>query len=176
MREHDSPEEMYLEWYLQELKDNGLVKHFTNEIKPIKLNKAFEVTVTIPMKRVPDKKKVKTYIEEHNYTPDYFVIWEPAALQHKGITDYFVIASNDAGHLYSYIEVKPMYDKNNMTRIFKQRTQPWIWDKYNWFVQLVKVPMIFKHTFTPGRYLLTNKSHKPRKINFMTRSFNEWSS
>jgi hypothetical protein len=34
--------------------------------------------------------------------------------------------------------------------------------------------MIFKKTFTPERYLLTDKSFKPRKIKYATRSIKEF--
>jgi hypothetical protein len=170
LKEFDSPEERHFSWYLEELVKLGVISTFTNDIPPFILNKEYSVNVNIPMKRVPDKIKKKTFIKQHVYTPDFVIFWDNKVIMYKKLTDVFTFQQADNGLLYSYIEVKPMFDQNNMTRLFTSRTQPWVWDKYNKYVQLVKVPRIFKKTFTPERYLKTDKTGKPRSIKFPTRT------
>jgi len=38
------------------------------------------------------------------------------------------------------------------------------------FINLIKLPSIFNKTFTPDRYLMTDKTFKPRKINYGTKT------
>ena len=59
----------------------------------------------------------------------------------------------------SHIEVKGNYDSNSATRYFSSRTQPWMWEKFQIYVQLCKVPRLFQDTFIPKR-ILHNFFHK----------------
>lgn len=168
MRDFDSKEELHFSWYLDELVKLGVVSSYTNDIAPFILNKEYKVNIVIPMKRVPDKVKERIFIREHVYTPDFIVYWNKQVVVHKRLMDIFVIQQDEDGNLYTYFEIKGAWDQNNMTRLFTSRTQPWVWDKFNKYVQLLKVPNIFKKTFTPRRYLLTDKTSKPRSIKFKT--------
>ena len=49
-----------------------------------------------------------------------------------------------------------------------------VYEKYDDYITMIKVPIIFKKTFTPERYLLTDKSFKQRKIKYATRSIKEF--
>ena len=47
-------------------------------------------------------------------------------------------------------------------------------EKYKTYINLFVPPKIFKKTFTPKRYLLTDVSKTKRKINFPTKSLEEF--
>ena len=59
--------------------------------------------------------------------------------------------------LTSYIEVKPDFDFNNMTRYARIKMN-WLFQQTGVFTNLVKVPSVFKNTFTPDRYILTDNN------------------
>lgn len=64
----------------------------------------------------------------------------------------------------SYIEVKPIFDMNNMTRDFKVK-QKIIFNNKQRYIQLVKIPAFFEKSFTPLRYLMQDvMNSRPRKI------------
>ena len=60
-----------------------------------------------------------------------------------------------------------------MTRLFRV-TQKWMYDKYRLYIELVILPNLFKTTFVPRRYLITDKGKQSRKINFDIKLVNEW--
>ena len=73
----------------------------------------------------------------------------------------------------SYMEIKGVFDRNNMTRLFRQN-QAWIYDKHRIFVDLFLIPKLFAKTFTPKKYLITDKTMKPRAIGFQINSVDEY--
>ena len=52
-----------------------------------------------------------------------------------------------------------------MTRLAKINFK-WVWEKYGIFINLFVPPKHFDKSFTPKKYMTTDKSHKPRKINY----------
>jgi len=52
-----------------------------------------------------------------------------------------------------------------MTRLAKINIK-WVWDKYGVFVNIIIPEKHFDKTFTPKRFLTTDKSGKPRKIKY----------
>ena len=85
----------------------------------------------------------------------------------------FGIESMKDGEHYTFFEVKGSFDYMNMTRIFTLN-QKWLYDKWKLYVQLAVVPGIFKTTFTPSRYLLTDKATTNRKISFDIRMLSDY--
>jgi hypothetical protein len=66
---------------------------------------------------------------------------------------------------YSYIEVKPLFDQNNMTRL-AVLNQKWVMDKFGAFINIVIPEKLFDKTFTPKRYFTCDKSSTKRKIKY----------
>ena len=72
----------------------------------------------------------------------------------------------------TWLEIKPKFDQNNMTRLFKIN-QKWVFDKHGLFVDLVIPETLFEKTFTPKDYL-TTPTGKQRKLNYKPKSCQEW--
>ena len=158
-----SKEELYFSWWLKELYDENIILKCSSDVFSIELNKAFTREYIKPMKRVEDKILLQEILPAKVYTPDFEIEWN---LKHpyikKFIGDwcnfnikYKPIILSKKGK--SVVETKGTWDQNNMTRLFKQN-QSWIWDKHSIFINLVKLPNLFYNSFTPNRYLYTDKS------------------
>jgi hypothetical protein len=63
------------------------------------------------------------------------------------------------------IEIKPIFDQNNMTRL-AIINQKWVMEKHGLFVNIVIPDKLFENTFTPKRYLRCDASSKERKLKF----------
>jgi len=172
----DSNEEMYFFWWLLELKEKGFIKEI--ELQPT----AFPLSSSISCEYEQQMKtKSKIVSEEimkgHVYTTDVFVIWNKNAIDKfttlidSGIRKkersslQFIISQEKGGVIYSFIEVKPSFDQNNMTRL-AVINQKWVWEKFKTYVNIVIPEKHFNKTFTPGRYFFTNKSKVPRTIKY----------
>jgi hypothetical protein len=174
--EFDSNEEKYFSWYLEVLRNWNFIESWSKNEKPWQLTEDLVITYVKPMKRVEDKIMKQTLFSGRVYTPDFIVKWTEQALEvfvqelncGDKITAPFVCQD-----LKSIIEVKGGFDNNNMTRLAVNNIKD-VYDKYDDYITMVKVPMIFKKTFTPERYLLTDKSFKSRKIKYATRSIKEF--
>lgn len=179
-RDLDSKEELYFYWYLMELKRKGFIKDFKKS-KTYQLSKPLGKRYIQPMKKVDDKIKTQIIWREHVYTPDFTIWWEKESVgvlatnlldQFERHTCNFICQEFD-GEYFSEIEVKPIFDQNNMTRLAKINIK-WLYESHSIYTNVVKVPNIFEKTFTPERYLLTDKSMKPRKINFQVKTIDEY--
>lgn len=179
---YNSDIELYFSWYLDDLKNYGVIKRYLYESNtfPLSESKWYEYT----KKMVTKSKIIKNQLlEPHVYTPDFLVEWNEDydGLIYRQIDlhtyttkpPYFCIVSNKSKALYTFFEVKPSFDRNNMTRLFRI-TQKWLYDKHHLYVELVLLPDLFKKTFTPKRYLLTDMTLKPRSINWGIISVEEY--
>ncbi len=112
----------------------------------------------------------------HSYTPEFIIEWDKKAM--GKIFDLMIssgrytcpILGTHAEFIgfHSFIEIKPMFDQNNMERLFKVN-QKWMWQKHGIFVNLIKPQELFQRTFTPKEYLVT-PTGKPRKLNWKPKS------
>lgn len=174
-KQYDSDEEVYFVWWLEEMVKNGFINQWS---------RAREFELSKPVKR-EYKKKLKTKVKkelEHvfsgsNYTPDFEIEWNKSAVG-KFVTNWESDFKKKTrfycnGNLISVVEIKGSFDNRNMTRLVNQNIK-WMFQLYNIPVQLVKVPNIFKETFTPERYLKTNLSNRERKINFEIKSIKKY--
>jgi hypothetical protein len=168
----DSDEEKYFYDWLTILEKHNLV---TDIERGSSFKMCDELTV---IDKSSPKLKTITLLEERIYTPDFkFKITETNKLFNdiNNITtnpnkkNTQVIISQDD---IVYIENKPIYDQNNMTRLFRIN-QKEMYAKHQIFVNLIKVPTIFKYTFTPESYL-TTKTGKTKKINFKVVTVDEY--
>lgn len=178
----ESDGEWYYSWYLDELKEIGIINRYLYESNTFTLSKA----KTYPIKRVM-KTKVKidqlSLLQEHVYSPDFLIEWNEKYLNKffRIINDeectakcpFFAIRSTKDNKPYTFIECKPIFDQNSMQRLFRVN-QKWLYDKYNLYVQLCIIPNFFNSTFTPGKYFLTDKTNKPRTLKYTPITLNEY--
>jgi len=147
-----SDEEWYYSWYLDELVNIGIINRYMYETNTFTLSKAKSYPLLTIMK-TKTKLTERSLLEEHVYTPDFLIEWNEEYLNrfYRIINDetctvkcpYFAVRSTKDGKPYTFIEVKGDFDRNNMTRLFKI-TQKWLYDKYGLYVDLLKLPTLFK--------------------------------
>jgi len=170
----DSKEELYFSWWLDQLKASKYINRWERNEASYSLTDGLYHEYIVPMKRVPDKTKSQTILAPSVYTPDFIIYWERKAIgkfvqiyrdeadPYTKLTTPFLC---EAGQLISVVETKADFDKNNMTRLAKNNIKM-VFKLYNVYIDLVKLPSLFNKTFTPDRFLFTDKSLKTRKINY----------
>jgi hypothetical protein len=175
----DSNEELYFSWYLDELQGAGYIDSYDNQFV-FNLSADVDHSYTKPMKRVEDKEISYSLMKGHIYTTDFIIHWNEKAKgifyddlldppPNKPLTKSIFIAMEGI----SYIEIKPKFDFKNMTRLVKLNIK-WVWDKHSKYVHIMTPEKLFKDTFTPNRFLLTDKSFKKRTIKFQTQTLDEF--
>lgn len=190
----DSPEELYLAWWIDELREARYVKSWRRAPNfPL-----VDATRVPYVHRRVSKKTGKELTPEirHKilrpaltYTPDFEIVWSLRALNllcfeigkeqvFEGPPSHHLVCQEIGGAFVSLIEVKPkVAGRNAMThsRFLAARLNSSIlFEKHGLFTNLVEVGTkagsIFEKTFTPERFLLTDKTLKPRSINFAPRT------
>lgn len=172
--EWESFEELAFLYWAYELKSQGY-------IRSIKRSESFllcdsmvhDFVVNLKTKSKPASELI---LHGHSYTPEFIIEWDK-----KAMGKVFDLRISQGRHIcpilgdhaefigfHSYVEIKPMFDQNNMERLFKVN-QKWMWQKHGIFVNLIKPQELFQRTFTPSEYLRT-PTGKPRKLNFKPRS------
>lgn len=174
----DSQEEVMMLMYIEELIENGYaekVERAKTFDLSAKLRNTYNVTVQMKTKeKVVEKSLI--LLEDHVYTPEFVVIW--LAKGKDTFVDTLVNINSRKftrpfiGGNATYIEVKPEFDKNNMTRLFKIN-QKWMWSSYGIFVNLVQPHKLFEETFTPRAYL-TTPTGKTRVIHWPVKTLEEY--
>lgn len=170
--ECDSLQEYYFCGFLDDLKKSGRIIEY-NRCDSFLLAESVKVKT-----EKNNKKSSEIILQSCNYTPDFycklsenysrkmFYVYNEEntdTLKNKFICHRI----ND--EIICYFEVKPDYDWNNKTRLFKI-LQKWLFQTKGIFVNLVKVEDIFKKTFYPHNYLFTpsgNKRKLKNKRNFV---------
>jgi len=160
-----SAEELHFFWYLSELKECGYIDEFYYEPEPIKLSGTIEVEVE---KQLKTKVKIekKTLLQGHEYTMDFIIYWNPNAFgcfHNNDDTRFPFYATLENEVSISYVDVKGSWNMHNMNRLFAVN-QKWVYDKFGIYIQKIVPEKLFKQTFTPRRFLTTDKSGKLRKI------------
>lgn len=169
----DSNEEMYFYWWVKELKKEGYIDSIEMQPKAFELSDKTVVQHTKLMKKTADKVLDHTLVNEHVYTADALIKWNEKALgifcyvfppttaHEKQTYKLFVCDSL----LYSYFEVKPIFDQNNMTRLVKINIK-WVLKDFGVLVNMFIPETVFNTYFTPQRYLFQNKAKGSRKIKY----------
>jgi len=180
----ESNEEMHFTWWLEELKEAGYVKQFTRA-QSFTLSEPVQYDILVPRKKVDDKFEKRELLSGHIYTPDFFILWDKPArgtfirpAEYPMLPEWKDIpfpAKYDEviDEYFSLVEIKPAFDQNNMTRLFIIN-QKWMMDKFGLYVIKIIPKKLFQHTFTPSRYLITDKSNKPRLLDYKTTSLQEY--
>ena len=171
---YDSPEELYVSWYLDELGEAGYVIQVdfhpdSYRLSPQVKYKRYKMLKT-KIKEIPS-----TLLQEHIYTPDFLVYWtqEAVSIFFKGTGGPFFPDMQTEILQRTIWEVKPPFDRNNMTRLFTIN-QKWVYDKYGVYVQKIIPQKLFRDTFTPQRYLLTDSGKQKRKLIFAPKTLEEY--
>tara|TARA_R110001606_G_scaffold310357_1_gene457367 strand:- start:606 stop:1211 length:606 start_codon:yes stop_codon:yes gene_type:complete len=183
-----SKEELYFYWFLVDLYNAGYVSNVLYEPFTYSLSEPLTKTFVTEKKL---KTKVKVIEGEESilkglvYTPDFVVHWTQKALGvfvetlntnnklMKGQSQNKFIGTKRGVDVITVFEVKPDFDQNNMTRYTKVKIN-WLCQRENVFVNLVKLPSLFKKYFVPTRFLITDKSAKLRKIKFNVRTMEQF--
>jgi hypothetical protein len=174
-----SNQELYTLWLLEEFKSRRIIESFDYEPESFLLSESQSIESQKRDKKDRLKTRKTSLIREHSYTCDFVVYWNPVF---KGtiFSDItlleevpFFIAHNIDGKYVTYLEVKPDFDYNNMTRLFVVN-QKWVYDKYKIYIQLFKPEQFFVKYFIPIRYLRTDKDTKLRDIKFYYLTFPKW--
>jgi hypothetical protein len=181
MKGFDSIGELHFSYWTDQLIQKGYIEQVVLQPEPYDLSSKLIKPYIQKMKRVPDKTKFQAIHQPHIYTPDALIIWTEKA---KGI---FYVTMEDTckvlpHHLFANwqgfenrdvwattVELKPSFDHQNMTRLASLNIK-WVYEKYKHVVEMVKLPDFFKKTFTPDRYLLTDKSYVPRKLKYQPKN------
>lgn len=170
-QQFDSEQEIYFYYWLNDLKDKGLVIDFIYEPDPFLLcNEAY----------VKWNKQLKTKTKEHNnkiihdlkYTIDFEIEWSDKTDGILTYADDGIYTSSPRNLMYrdsnnkSYIEVKPSFNYQNMNRHVKVKIA-WVYAKYNKYIQIITPNKLFQETFYPERYkyTLSGKSLRRSKVN-----------
>ena len=174
----DSNEEKYFSWYLEELKGRGYINRWEKIETSYELTDGLSHTYIKKMKKVNDKELIQTILAPSSYTPDFKIYWNKKAygifveevnVTKNKIKTEFICDSEGI----SIVETKATFDMGNMTRLVTLNIK-FLYYRYNIYVNLIKVPTIFKNTFTPDRYLMTDKTFKPRTIKYAVRSLSKF--
>lgn len=169
----DSKEELYFSWFLEELKKGGYVESW---YRFEDVNSSYSLTDGLirkyikPMKKVEDKILEQVILKPSIYTPDFEVRWTEKAI---GI---LVVDLNRKWEgrrmepfvcqdLVSIIETKADFDKNNMSRLANNNIK-FVYQLYKVYINMVKLPSLFNRTFTPNRFLATDRTMVARKIKY----------
>lgn len=163
----DSDEEEYFSWWLDELKKKSFIKEYIRNHKSLPLSDMISV-------QYGNKGKTTTLLSDHVYTTDFIITVDkysglfadqgnlPVSPNSRSV---FMLISEKPGSKHYHIEVKPDFDSNNMTRLFRLN-QKWVYQKHGIYTNLVKVPSLFKKTFVPQKYMFTPVKKKPRKFKY----------
>lgn len=174
----DNKDELYVEWYLQELKDVGIIQEFWyhpevyNLTNPVmKIEKGFKG-------RGSNKQEidiVKSFKRGHTFKPEFRIKWSTPIPAKKFLKPYqFISESNiittGVGYFFSNmslmsdIDVKPKFQIHEAAQAKFSLIQSIVLNQYKVFVQPVIYQDLFSKTFTPARYLLTDSGSMSRKI------------
>jgi len=180
---YDSNEELYFSWYLDELYEAGYISEYEWQPKQYVLSEAISYEYDKHLK-TKTKTIIKKLMQGHIYSPDYKINWNKNArgFFFLSISDQlclknipFIAQETEDGwnNYMSIVEVKPAFDRNNMTRLFTIN-QKWMYQKHGMYVQKIIPVKLFERTFTPKRYLQTDRSGKPRKLKYKPKSLEEY--
>lgn len=181
--EFDSEEERLFYLYLEKLKAEGFVKDYTYHVDKFVLSDPVLYTWFKQMK-TKEKCMESTLLQGHIYTPDFRIHWNYDKayevfyhdifdeVQH-GVLPFINNINNRGEDVGSYVEIKPAFDMNNMTRLFTIN-QKWIFQEHRIYVQKIIPVKLFEKTFVPEEAKYTAKTRKLKKYKFETKSLHEY--
>ena len=189
----DSTHELYLIWWLEELKAAGYV---TDHKRPETYN--LNDSLVIPIRKPDKRKTTKTLLQGRVYTPDRMILWKDEVkmsyfcqnyVRGKGFQKpdlnqtHHIVFNNLPFHLphitprgrfVTFVDVKNPYNKANVKVMFSINQKD-MWQRYQIYVNACYIYTLFNSTFTPRRYLKTDSGKGKRSIkNIDVRSLQEY--
>jgi len=170
-QEYDSKEELYFEWYCEELKEHELIYDYKYHEFVYLLSEKLTVP-SIKVKNNKEKYYDRFVLHDHVYTPDFSLYWTPKGLElmtelsmlYDIFTDGYFELSKVNNKPVSIIDVKGSFaGRNNTTAVTFPLNQKWTYQKYGIFVQKVIPSHLFEDTFFPERYMTDDSGNKPRR-------------
>lgn len=105
--------------------------------------------------------KTKTLFREHDYTPDWVLIFSP--IKQKILAQEFKIQYSDLSNNNCSVFIDSKGTFNITERAFGYN-QKWVWQKFKIFIYKLIPKKFFKIVGCPETCKLTNKTKKPRKM------------
>ncbi len=158
----DSDDEKFFSYWLEELEEEGLIRGWELHPTSFRLFEGLTVEKNIQLK-TKTKTVEKTLLQPHIYTADFII---------RGKSDFLDSVFTRSGlEQYYYVEVKPPFDRYNMTRLFHVN-QKWVYEKFGIYVNQVIINTLFKQTFVPVKcaFLKNGKGRNKRFINCKLRN------
>lgn len=179
-----SDEEVYFGWWIDDLLEADLIA----EVDRFKLELAskcdFQFTFCESLKtKTKFDGKITSLLTDSSYTGDCKIVWNRSAFNRLTLTPLSSITPEHyrlhKSWFYlldgktSYIDVKPEYQNPKHSYRFgeKQRT---LFMETGVYVQKIVPQVLFADTFTPSRYLFTDKTRRLRKIKWKVRTLKEF--
>jgi hypothetical protein len=174
-----SKEEMYFSWYLDELKDAGYIKkwHYQFPTYPLADTISVPVVKYTPSGKLSKNQKPRTLLQPASYTCDFCIDWtnkakyllfEPIDAIQTWRPVFFADYILEIDCYRSYVDVKAVFTRRDSDAAKFSLLQKWVWQNYETYIQKVVPAHLFEHTFTPKRYLITDKTKKARTIKYDT--------
>lgn len=165
---YDSISEIWFKWYLEELRARDYLLDYEYQPPSIGLSAKVQYPVNVQMK-TKVKESHRSLLPEHSYRPDYRIVWSEKAdgVFYMNIESRRIITTPFVAQEHrTLIEVKPKFDVNNMTRLFRIN-QKWIYEQYQTYVQaIICVPDIRKGEIVKNKNALFNVSFCPERYRF----------
>ena len=172
----DSPQEMYFIWWMVDLKKAGYIDDFKRSKSYILSDREYY------KEGITKKIKDKVLLESHIYTPDFVILWN------YNLSINLFICNSDNVNIknipflifnkvkpVSIIDIKgvtnPRFDKGGSLKSFTIN-QKWLYQHYEVYTQMVEITSLFRTTFTPSRYLITDKGTRSRAMKWKGIHFN----
>jgi hypothetical protein len=177
----DSKEEVYFSWYLQELEKAGLISKGWTEYHP-----RSRVLCEPAYYYWEEKLKTKTVIRKGlllkgcSYTYDFNWLWDKKArgIFFENIDSKKKLTPPFRAHRdVSCVEIKGSYSRKGRNSNYRETKAKikWLYHEKNIFVQVIVPEKLFRQTFTPERYLLTDKGGQKRStITWDVKTLNEF--
>lgn len=142
----DSTDQIYMYCWLLQLEQEKLISQM--QLQPPSFPLSQKVTFN-----------KRTLLHEHVYTCDFMVKFTQYESLPASIKEIFYIKSQDEKF---YIQIKPSFDRSNMTRLFTIN-QKWLFKQSGIYVYKIEVDKLFQKTFVPEYCRYTQKTKKLRQ-------------
>lgn len=182
---YDSKEEEYFTWYLDELKENGIIKDYMyHPVKFDLISPTCYSTIKDTRRGVESVQRILCHA--HTYTPDFHVIWD---INHDVYDKFCRLLKNGIMHgktkipfivqdhpmiMSTFIDTKGVFNMRHSDIAIFNLKRSLLMEKHGVHVQKVIPVNMFKRTFTPERFLKCDKINKKRRINYKVRSLEQF--
>jgi hypothetical protein len=172
-----SDEEIYMSWWLDELVEAGYVKYYKYEERTLVLMDEVKMPWT-EIKKKGNKKREHHLFAQSTYTPDFEITWTPKAfgIFCNGVASnkrpYFMGADFYDDCADCLIDVKGDHamgvGRGNFSQFSFPYKQKMAWMNLKIYVQKIVPIKLFRETFVPKRYFLTDGGGQKRKLTSLT--------